>query len=341
MPSHWILLSFGADRQYGGNTGYADQAATSYAYTDRVANHKQLEVGDMVAVRSRAAVEGFARITRIEKETGRHLSRRCPVCRASGIKERQRSTPRWRCSAGHEFEDPLEEYEPCVQFTAHYEQPFVLPDSPIDAEEVEKAVLRRSDQLYIIRADFRRIRSLLETSAPRAAELLRRLDLGEVLTGDEGWESRDADGKSEPGYAPDRADHRPVAFQAIRLRRGQAQFRRKLLKRCRGRCVVTGCSVTDLLEAAHIMPYRGEKDNHVENGLILRSDIHTLFDCDLLGIEPEARVVRVATCVDDQAYRQFDGCELLLEKSHKLSLDALHQRWTLFSARAASTSGSQ
>ncbi len=39
--------------------------------------------------------------------------------------------------------------------------------------------------------------------------------------------------------------------------------------------------------AAHIKAYRGEQDNHPDNGLLLRSDIHTLFDVDLHGIEPE------------------------------------------------------
>jgi HNH endonuclease len=37
-------------------------------------------------------------------------------------------------------------------------------------------------------------------------------------------------------------------------------------------------STLDILEAAHISPYRGEEDNHPENGLLLRADLHTLFD---------------------------------------------------------------
>ena len=59
-----------------------------------------------------------------------------------------------------------------------------------------------------------------------------------------------------------------------------------------------------MLEAAHISPYRGEDDNHVENGLLLRSDIHTLFDLDLLGIDPERlRVVLHQDLVEE--YGQF------------------------------------
>ena len=32
-------------------------------------------------------------------------------------------------------------------------------------------------------------------------------------------------------------------------------------------------------------PYRGTKDNHPDNGLLLRADIHTLFDLDMIGID--------------------------------------------------------
>jgi putative restriction endonuclease len=36
------------------------------------------------------------------------------------------------------------------------------------------------------------------------------------------------------------------------------------------------------------MQYRGMKDNDPSNGLLLRTDIHTLYDLNLLGIEPDS-----------------------------------------------------
>ncbi|EAN8121017.1 HNH endonuclease, partial [Salmonella enterica] len=41
-----------------------------------------------------------------------------------------------------------------------------------------------------------------------------------------------------------------------------------------------------VLEAAHIHPYLGEKTNVVSNGLLLRADVHTLFDLGLLWVNP-------------------------------------------------------
>ncbi len=44
--------------------------------------------------------------------------------------------------------------------------------------------------------------------------------------------------------------------------------------------------VDEALEAAHIVPYLGPRTNHVRNGLLLRADVHTLFDRGLLGLDP-------------------------------------------------------
>src|SRR5439155_10765234 len=50
---------------------------------------------------------------------------------------------------------------------------------------------------------------------------------------------------------------------------------------------VTGTFIEDTLEAAHIVPYNGVSTNHVCNGLLLRSDIHALFDLGLLSVNPD------------------------------------------------------
>ena len=83
-------------------------------------------------------------------------------------------------------------------------------------------------------------------------------------------------------------DSREYALRGIRLRRGQQAFRDSLRVRYSDRCVVTKCDVLDVLEAAHITPYRGDSDHHPDNGLLLRADIHTLFDVHLLSVDPQS-----------------------------------------------------
>lgn len=133
-------------------------------------------------------------------------------------------------------------------------------------------------------------------------------------------------------YSPQGDDRRLLVERQIRERRGQGGFRNSLRNRYGDRCLITGCDVLDVLEAAHISPYRGEEDNHPENGLLLRSDIHTLFDLDLLGIEPVALRVELHPDVSKE-YGQFGGKIISCEKVNQPSRKALQQRYELFKRR--------
>lgn len=130
-------------------------------------------------------------------------------------------------------------------------------------------------------------------------------------------------------YNPDGTDRRPVVERQIRERRGQREFRDALLKRYGGRCLVTGCKVLAVLEAAHINPYRGEQDNHTENGLLLRSDIHTLFDLNLLGIEPDGLQVELSAKITNE-YGGFAGMVLDCPAECRPSQEALRLRYQQF-----------
>lgn len=85
-------------------------------------------------------------------------------------------------------------------------------------------------------------------------------------------------------------DLRERAQRQITLRRGQSRFRTALMLAYSGACAVTESTVTSVLEAAHIDRYFGDHTNHVTNGLLLRSDIHTLFDLSALTISREFTV---------------------------------------------------
>lgn len=85
-------------------------------------------------------------------------------------------------------------------------------------------------------------------------------------------------------------DARQWALTTIALRRGQAAFRAKLLEAYDNRCAITGCDVTEALEAAHILPFRGKHTHVIDNGLLLRADLHTLFDLGLIWVNEEGNV---------------------------------------------------
>ncbi len=97
----------------------------------------------------------------------------------------------------------------------------------------------------------------------------------------------------------------------IAIRQGQPEFRRQLMKVYNRRCAITGYPTVDVLEAAHISPYRGQHTNSVTNGLLLRADIHTLFDRYLLTVTPD-HAVRTAPTLRDTPYAALDGSPLKL-----------------------------
>lgn len=127
-------------------------------------------------------------------------------------------------------------------------------------------------------------------------------------------------------------DEREKKLREIVERRGQPEFRNKLIIAYSGRCAVTGCDAVVTLEAAHIVPYTGLESNHVTNGLLLRADIHTLFDLVLLGIDPDSMIISVASAIMTTVYAELDGKKILLPLNPVdiPNHEALQQRWERF-----------
>ena len=127
-------------------------------------------------------------------------------------------------------------------------------------------------------------------------------------------------------------DERDRLLREVVQRRGQAQFRRALMSAYGGRCAVTGCNAADALEAAHLIGYKGPNTQHVSNGILLRADIHTLFDLGLLSICPETLTVVLGSAMKHSSYAELHGksLSLPLESAKQPNYFALKHRWTIF-----------
>lgn len=125
-------------------------------------------------------------------------------------------------------------------------------------------------------------------------------------------------------------DERERVAALVVRRRGQDRFRALLLSLYGGRCAITGCNAVDALEAAHIIAYKGKRTNHVANGLILRSDLHALFDLGLITIDEVDMSVLIAPSLQDTAYQDLQGRRLTLpDGDYRISVEALktHREW--------------
>ena len=76
----------------------------------------------------------------------------------------------------------------------------------------------------------------------------------------------------------------------VRPRLGQGGFRVVVMDEYERRCSMTGERTLPVLEAAHIRPYAEEGPHEVSNGILLRSDLHTLFDKGYITITNKLHV---------------------------------------------------
>ena len=76
----------------------------------------------------------------------------------------------------------------------------------------------------------------------------------------------------------------------VRPRLGQGAFRLVVTDAYERRCAVTGERTLPALEAAHVKPFSQSGPHDVANGLLLRKDLHALFDRGYLTVTPEWRV---------------------------------------------------
>lgn len=99
-------------------------------------------------------------------------------------------------------------------------------------------------------------------------------------------------------------------------RLGQGAFRVVVTDIYRRRCAVTGEKALPALTAAHILPVSQGGEHRLDNGLLLRSDVHTLFDRGYVTITPSYRFRVSRRLKDDfddgETYRRFKDNEIWL-----------------------------
>lgn len=117
-------------------------------------------------------------------------------------------------------------------------------------------------------------------------------------------------------------DELEYVYQKVKKRIKQSKFRRELLDAYNNTCAVTGSKVIQLLEAAHIQPYNGGHTSVIKNGILLRSDIHDLFDLyvdgkRLLNITKDY-IVEIHPSLVESEYWELNGREILLPSKEEL-----------------------
>jgi hypothetical protein len=145
-----------------------------------------------------------------------------------------------------------------------------------------------------------------------------------------GWTPYELPTRAEAERLKTFQDRERISGHFRTSRPGQPEFRESLRQRYGNRCMVTGCPLFEIVEAAHIIPYNKTSDHHPANGLLLRADIHALFDLHMLGIDPDSLAVSVHGNAKRVGYEPLSGKKLRLLSELRPNRDALALRWKWF-----------
>jgi HNH endonuclease len=127
-------------------------------------------------------------------------------------------------------------------------------------------------------------------------------------------------GSKSPEFSQQGAEEevsRRERLGSISSRPAQVDFSARLRDTYDGKCAVTGCTTREALEAAHIhvnerkdvgdgTTFKND-DNNLENGILLRADIHALFDRGLIALSQDGTKIEVSARLTDKTYKFLDN----------------------------------
>jgi len=274
-------MAAGEDRQHGGNEGYDDLADAYYTWDSTVNNYANIRVGDAIAVWDKRRLLGVSVIEEIRNATREKPIYRCPesTCGRSSIKERKTRSPKYRCQqCKHEFDEPIVEVVRVTQYQSRHDAAWTSLEDLLAAEELRTLCESPKSQLSMRPLNWS---AFSDAVARRGGGSAVERVLGRALGRD------------------DEADGSPPATQGhtqavVRVRRGQRASRQMLLRRYHEVCALTGEAPDRVLEAGHLYSYAKLGEHHEHGGLLLRRDVHRLFDEGSLAIDPTALTIDVA-----------------------------------------------
>jgi hypothetical protein len=306
----WVFVSKSHDvRSWAANDGYDDSTGFYYSYDSNVGNSRRVATGDIIVIRQDDYVAGWGIVERIEviPNTPKRI-RRCPSCNQTNHYARTTKTPKNKCSnCSAEFGDAEARVttELVTAYRAYYENTWTEAARPLGFRELEQVIKTRDTFNAIRSLEIEKLIPLLDTISGRDVELATDIpqDQFDLIVG---------------GHA----------VAVTRRRRGQREFRFRLLERFGESCAFSGAQPPQVLEAAHLYSYAATPEHKTDGGLLLRRDFHSLFDAKLMTINPTNWTLETAPILQRySSYKTFDGAPLLVPPDLRPDRDLLVQHF--------------
>lgn len=296
VPQAWLLLTVqDKDRAFGSNDGYVDEPESHYRWDSTVPNHSKISEGDTIVLWDKKSSIGVSVIDGIDRAKEDKVTYSCPLCNRAHIKARKTKSPRYRCFKCHgEFDEPMTKTETVSTYTSHHASAWVGLEAVLSGAQLRSACESPKSQLSLRPLKWASFKALVTASG-----------YGHDLAGPEAESKRINGGHTSA---------------MVRVRQGQSLFRKSLIDRYGTICAFTGESPLEVLEAAHLYSYASVGEHH--EGLLLRRDLHRLFDSGKIAVHPISLVLDVADELHPfSLYQQLNGNKL------KVRVNANQRKW--------------
>ncbi|MDX8052851.1 HNH endonuclease [Lentzea sp. BCCO 10_0798] len=206
-----------------------------------------------------------------------------------------------------------------TKYVAYYGGTWRAVDGAISSDDLKDAstdmaahdVIKPLD-IDKVEAMLARVAVSLPSQAAEARSVAKIRSVRRIVTG------KDVRGGEDDGVAPT-GGRREIKAKA---RKGQDKFRKKLIQRYGHVCAITGRCPAEVLQAAHLRSFAEHETHNLDEGVLLRADVHLLFDSGLLAVDPTTRRVVLAPSLSTYPhYTQFDGAEFAVGPSEKAITD--------------------
>jgi ribosomal protein L37AE/L43A len=301
----WLCVSLDKSNiAYAGNDGYNEELGVYYSWDSTVKHHGRISVGDVIVIWNKLQLLGWSVIDRIDTGVAIKKFFTCPKCKNSAIKARKTLSPIYRCQdCRTTFDKRIESEREVKVYKAFYESGWVSVNTFVSGA-----------------------RCRLISQQPKAQDSLRKIDSVKFKKLVEEF----------PKIATSRYRRRAAVIagghhlRTVRVRKGQQKFRDRLIKQFGYVCAFSGKNHSTALEAAHLYQYSEYGEHHDGGGLLIRRDIHSLFDENLITVDPKTLVIEVHEDLKNiQTYKELIGRKLQVKVTAKTKA-WLETHWETF-----------
>jgi len=276
---------------------YEDSLGSKYQWDSTVPNSRIPQSGDVVLVWSEQGSLGASVIEEIAIGSESKSFPECPRCHRKQVRERTKLQPRFYCAAQsckHQFDEPHWTNRVVTTFSSELSPGWIDLRGHLTARQCRNLAIQKNSQ-----------HSIRSANVDQVNAVLKKLD-----------------SKRSAPFNNRRTAAHGFTSVTVRARLGQGSFRDSLLDQFGTKCAVTGDAPKQSLDAAHLYSYAKLGEHHDSGGLLLRSDIHRLFDAGLITIEPLTLTIELHdSLLAFPIYRDLQGQKV------KVALNSKHIDW--------------